>query len=125
MAHFLRGNGVKEMTRRYQDFRQFVATARDLGDTASLVRLARRFAQAAREEMTRATAVAPEVSVADGSFATLIASVQQCAPHALGSRVVPVSHLVPGCWKKAQHRRRSCSIERPELYGARRQPSLD
>ena len=73
--------GIQEMTRRYQDFRQFAATARDQGEMSSLARLARRFSSTDRLEGHRpaAAATAEALATAEGDYAGLIQACQQCA----------------------------------------------
>lgn len=68
-----KGYFMQDLERRYQAFRQFVQTAHDRGDRASLKRFARRFSM---EEQKRAEAIssAPtHVPGADADFETLIA----------------------------------------------------
>lgn len=70
--------GMQELERRYQAFRQFVQTAHDRGDRASLKRFAKRFSM---EEQKRAEAIssAPmRVPDADADFESLIAVAKQC-----------------------------------------------
>lgn len=72
---------VQDLMRRYQDFRQYAATAHDQGSTDSLRRLAKRFeAEAKREaaQQDRAGGAAQSVDGADDDYATLIGNCQRC-----------------------------------------------
>jgi hypothetical protein len=77
---------LQELQRRYQDFRQYAATAHDQGDGASLAKLARRFAKDARREAMQQEAAAAAggggaeaVPGADFTFESLVASCRRCA----------------------------------------------
>jgi hypothetical protein len=70
------------MQRRYQDFRQYAATAHDQGDTASLKRLARRFSKDSKRALDKqdaAEAATEAVPGADDDFASLVESCRRCA----------------------------------------------
>ena len=86
------------MMRRYQDFRQFVATAHDQGDQGSLKRLARRFDQESRREAAQqdwaAGGAAPAVDGADDDYATLIGNCQTCAASACSDAELIICGLV-------------------------------
>ena len=74
---------MQELQRRYQDFRQYAATAHDRGDSSSLKRLARRFSKDSKRTLERqgaAEAAAEAVPGADHEFAHLIESCRRFAP---------------------------------------------
>jgi hypothetical protein len=71
------------MELRYQDFRQYVASAIDCSDTSSISRLAQRYQKAAtRMQHHQAATSAPATSVdgAVNSFAPLIEECKQYVP---------------------------------------------
>lgn len=75
----------QEMEHRYQDFRQYVATAIDSEDTSTLSQLAQRYQKAAarmQQQQPQASSVAVPAHVAGAvhSFEALTEECKKCAP---------------------------------------------
>lgn len=75
---------LQELEKRYKGFRQFVQTAHDRVEGASLRKLAKRFS-AQEQKRTEALSKAPEpVEGADSDFDALIAVAKRCVQDACG-----------------------------------------